>query len=420
MTSFLLQKLFDNQKRPGQRKRPRSQSKLCLEVLENRLVPSTLHVGSSPGEFTTIQAAVNAAHSNDTILVDPGTYTEQVIINNKGHARDNLKLEGSGQNSTFINAPPLSNMTGFHAIVEVENAQNVAIQNFTIEGPSSAANSAQFYGIRVDNGSAIIVNNHITKIEDTPFDGAQEGIAIRVGSATDGTTGGAVIARNLIDNYQKDGIEVDNTGSSAEIDHNTVIGEGPTAVIAQNGIQISRGATAVVNHNFISSNEYTPQTVLATGILLYQAGAVSVDHNTVSNNDIGIYDLGSHDNVVIDHNRITGSTVNGITLVSTSGARIDQNTTDNNGSSSSAFLGGGIALFLSTNNIIDHNTSNNNTGDGIFVDSGSTGNTFSQNQLRGNTRFDAEDQSTGTGTAGTGNTWTKNHGQTSDPSGLVS
>jgi parallel beta-helix repeat protein len=421
MARFLLQKLFHNQNQSAQRQRSRSQPRLCLEVLENRLVPSTLHVGSSPGEFATIQAAVNAAHSNDTIRVDPGVYAEQVVINNNGHARDNLKLEGSGPNSTFIKAPPLSSMTGHHAIVEVENSQNVAIKNFTIEGPSSAANSGgQFYGIRVDNGSAIVVSNHITKIEDTPFNGTQEGIAILVGNATDGTTGGAIIFHNLIDNYQKDGIEVDNIGSSAEIDHNAILGKGPTAVIAQNGIQISRGATAGVSHNFVSGNEYTPQTVLATGILLYQAGAVTVDHNTLSHNDISIYDLGSHDNVVIDHNKITRSTVNGITLVSTSGARIDHNTTDNNGSSNSAFLGGGIALFLSTNNTIDHNKSNNNKGDGIFVDSGSTGNTFMQNQLKGNTRFDAEDQSTGTGTAGTGNTWTKNHGQTSDPSGLVS
>ncbi len=420
MTRLLLQRLFHNQRRSAQRQRPRSQPRLCLEVLENRLVPSTLHVGSSPGEYKTIQAAVNAAHSNDTILVDPGTYTEQVVINNNGHARDNLKLEGSCPNSTFIKAPPLSKMTGYHAIVEVQNARNVTIEDFTIEGPSSAAGSTQFYGIRVDDGSATIKDNHITKIEDTPFDGAQEGIAIRVGDKADGTMGGAFIARNLIDNYQKDGIEVDNTGSSAKIDHNAIIGKGPTSVIAQNGIQISRGATADVSYNFVAGNEYTPQTVLATGILLYQAGAVRVDHNTLSHNDIGIYDLGSQDNAVIDRNKVTWSTVNGITLVSTSGARIEHNTTDHNGSSNSAFLGGGIALFLSTNNIVDHNTSNHNIGDGIFVDSGSTGNTFSHNHLRENTRFDAEDQSTGTGTFGTGNTWTKNHGETSDPPGLVS
>ena len=40
--------------------------------------------------------------------------------------------------------------------------------------------------------------------------------------------------------------------------------------------------------------------------------------------------------------------------------------------------------------------------------------------MSGNTNFDAEDQSAGTGTDGTGNTWTQNHGKTSSPPGLVS
>jgi parallel beta-helix repeat protein len=387
-------------------------------VLENRVVPSTLHVGSHPGEYATIQAAVNAAHSRDTILVDPGTYTEQVIINNNGHARDNLKLEGSGEHSTLIKAPPLASMTGHHAIVEIENAQNVTIEDFTIEGPSSAANSGgSFYGVRIDNGSATIEDNHITKIEDTPFNGVQEGVAILVGRAADGTTGTAIITHNLIDDYQKGGIVVDNKGSSAEIDHNTIIGQGPTALISQNGVQISRGATADVSHNRISDNEFTGSGDVSTGILLYQAGTVHVEHNTLSHNDVGIYDQGS-DNVVIEHNRISENTTNGILLVSTSGARIDYNTTDHNGSGNSG--DSGIALYNSTNNIIDHNTSNHNNGDGIFVDSTSAGNTFSQNRLRDNSQFDAEDQSKGTGTAGTGNTWTNNSGQSSNPTGLVS
>jgi parallel beta-helix repeat protein len=416
MAHFSLQRLLGSQQRPAKRQRPRSQPRLCLEVLENRLVPSTLHVGSHPGEYHTIQAAVNAAHSNDTIRVDAGTYTEQVTINNNGHARNNLKLEGSGENSTFIQSP--SNMTGHNAIVEVENAKNVTIEDFTIEGPSGTVNAGgNFYGVRVDNGSARILDNHITKIEDTPFNGVQEGIAIRVGSAPDGTTGTAIISHNLIDDYQKAGIVVDNTGSRAEIDHNTIIGHGPTALIGQNGVQISRGATADVNHNHISDNEYTGGGVVGTGILLYQAGTVRVAHNTLSNNDVGLFDEGS-DHVVIEHNRISENTTNGILLDSTSGARIDHNTLDHSGSGNSG--DGGIALYGSTNNIIAHNTSNYNNGDGIFVDSTSTGNTFSHNQLRGNTLFDAEDQSTGTGTAGTGNTWIHNHGQTSNPPGLVS
>jgi parallel beta-helix repeat protein len=120
----------------------------------------------------------------------------------------------------------------------------------------------------------------------------------------------------------------------------------------------------------------------------------------------------------IDHNQVTRSTFNGIVLDTTTGAKVNYNTTDNNGSGNPG--DGGIALLNSTNNTVAHNESKNNHGDGIFADPGSTGNTFDHNELGGNTKFDAEDLSTGEGTAGTGNTWSQNHGTTSSPSGLVS
>jgi hypothetical protein len=283
-------------------------------VLEDRTVPSVLEVGADQ-TFKTIQAAVTAAQSNDTILVDPGTYKEQVLIDNTGHSRDNLTIEGSGQNSTFIQAPTLSGVN-HNAIVEISGAQNVTIENFTIEGPSGVANSGgELFGIRVDNGgSATITQNHITKIEDTPFGGVQEGIAIDVGRASDGTTGTAIISYNTIDQYQKGGILVDNAGSSAEINHNTIIGAGPTTAIAQNGIQISRGATADVSYNNISGNEYTPDPQ-ATGILLFSNPvAVTVTHNVLSNNDYGIA-LDTVAATPTDHvnfNVISGSTVAGL------------------------------------------------------------------------------------------------------------
>lgn len=385
-------------------------------MLENRLVPSTLRVGSNE-HFHSIQDAVNAAHSNDTIKVAPGTYQEQVVI---GSGKDGIRLVGSGQNSTNIMAPAL--LTGAHAVVEVSGAQNVTIQDFTIEGPASTGNSGgSLYGIRIDGaGSATIMQNHVTKIEDTPFDGVQEGIAIDVGRASEGQTGSAIISHNTIDNYQKGGIVVSNTGSSAEIDHNTVVGAGPTALLAQNGIQISSGAAAQVSQNTISGNEYTPQTGASTGILLFAPGAVTIDHNTLSNNDVGVYSFGAT-GPDIDHNKVTGSTFTGIILDTTTGAAVSDNATDNNGfgdNTGNPTGDAGIALFNSTNNTIDHNESAKNKGDGIFVDSASTGNVFDHNQLKGNSNFDAEDLSTGSGTAGTGNTWIKNNGKISNPPGL--
>jgi parallel beta-helix repeat protein len=407
MLGFSLRPLFGQQRRPSRSSRAKLQPRLCLEILENRLVPSTLHVGSNK-QFHTIQDAVNAAHSNDTIKVAPGTYQEQVVI---GSGKDGIRLAGSGQNAT-IKAPAV--LTGAHAVVQVSGAQNVTIQGFTIEGPASTSNSGgNLYGVRIDGGgSATVMHNHITKIHNTPFNGVQEGIAIVVGQASASQTGSAVISHNTIDNYQKGGIVVSNTGSSAAIEHNTIVGAGPTALLAQNGIQISSGATAHVTRNSISGNQYAPQTAAATGILLFSPGAVTIDHNTLSNNDVGIYSIAATA-LDIDHNKVTASTFIGILLDTTTGARVSDNTTDKAGDA-------GIALLNSTNNTIDHNESANNDGDGIFVDSASTGNVFDRNRLTGNGNFDAEDLSTGSGTAGTGNTWTKNKGKTSSPPGLVS
>src|SRR5690348_13035232 len=59
----------------------------AAEVLEIRQLLSTLFVDSSYASstdnihFGTIQGAINAASPNDTILVDPGTYNENLTVN---------------------------------------------------------------------------------------------------------------------------------------------------------------------------------------------------------------------------------------------------------------------------------------------------------------------------------------------------
>jgi parallel beta-helix repeat protein len=308
-------------------------------------------------------------------------------------------------------------MTGNKAIVDDAGATNVTIKGFTITGPGGGPGDSIRYGVRVDHGgSANIIHNHITHIEDTPFSGTQNGVAIQVGRQAEGTTGSAFIADNTIDNYQKGGIVVSNTGSSAVIDDNSVQGAGPTAVIAQNGIQISDGASGKITDNDVSGNVYTPQTVAGTGILLLNAGAVTVSGNRVSHNDYGIF-AGFVTGVVIVHNHVSASTFDGILLDAVTHGRIDHNVTDHNGSGQPGQ--GGILLFNSTNNVVDHNVSNHNNGDGIVVDSTSSNNTLSHNHMTGNTLFDAEDDSTGTGTGGTANTWTDNECNTDNRGGAL-
>src|SRR5205085_6509291 len=110
-----------------------------------------LHVGSAPGEYHTIQSAVTAANAGDTVQVDPGTYIEQVTIDNSGHSRDNLKLVGLNQNA-IIQAPAV--MTSPKAIVDVSASQNVTIDKFTIQGPGGGPCDSLEYGVRVDHGGS--------------------------------------------------------------------------------------------------------------------------------------------------------------------------------------------------------------------------------------------------------------------------
>ena len=49
---------------------------------------------------------------------------------------------------------------------------------------------------------------------------------------------------------------IDNAGSSAKVEHNTVTDAGASVITAPNGIQVSRGANADVRHNDVSGNVY--------------------------------------------------------------------------------------------------------------------------------------------------------------------
>ena len=343
------------------------------------------HVQCPSAAFTSIQAAVNAASSGDRINVCPGTYVEQVTI---PAGKNNLTLRSVTPLAAIIKAPAV--MSTPKAIVRVNGAKGITIRDFTITGPGGFGCDSLEYGVRVDGGgSAIILGNHITEIRDNPFGGCQNGIGILVGRFADAQTGTAIIRNNLIDKYQKGGIVVSNTGSAADVTDNKVKGVGPTPLIAQNGIQVSSGARANVEDNEVSDNIFTPQTVVSTGILLFGAGAVNVEDNRVSRSDVNIFAFNTA-NPVIRENRVSDGPFDGIDLTDgTTGA------------------------------VVSHNDARNNAADGIFIDSASTGNTITHNRLRGNGTFDAEDQSVGTRSCGTGNTWEHNHCRTDNKGGCL-
>ena len=397
-------------------------------------------------QFSTIQAAVTAAAAGDHIKVCPGTYVEQVTV---PAGKNGISLEGNGNprdpnqpanQQTVIKAP--ATMTPPMSIVEVSQSQNVKIMGFTISGPGGGNCHSIESGVRVDQGgSADIEQNHITKIEDTPPGGCQSGIGILVGHAAESTTGTATIKNNTVDQYQKGGIVVDNTGSYADVENNLVLGQGTAiANIAANGIQVSRGATARVTNNTVAGNQFAGAEstgVESVGILLYHPGnPTDVENNTLqvqqdhqppsAINDVGIYDQASSGGVMIDNNNVFGQAFNGIVLDGDSGSTVVQNnkvadTTTHFGGSNGVDSGDGFLVFDGTiGSLLQNNQSTNNAEDGFHLDNTTSNNTLKDNQASGNTTFDCADDSTGSGTAGTANTWMNDHGMTSSPPGLCS
>jgi parallel beta-helix repeat protein len=444
-----------------------------IEALEERAVPTTLTVPSS--SYPTIQSAINAAHnSGDTINVNPGTYQEQLTIPSRFSG---LTINSVTKNAAIIQAP--ATMTsGLQAIVEVQGATGVTINGFEITGQTAGAN--ELAGIYVDgSGQATIQNNWITHLQSNNDSGIGVLVGNLAGRHGNSTQGTAAVNGNTIDNYGKGGVVVVNKGSNATIGTitgNTITGIGSTTAFVQYGIQISNGATGQVKSNTVTGNVYNDPTgsTQAAGILIYSAGSnVVVSNNdlgtsagalpngssipysndvgiwlidapgaTVSNNDINEtkYDgivldsLGSSSGVsTVSNNNVFYSAGDGLLIYNTSGATISNNSAEYDGNS-------GIWLALNdTSDTISNNLSVHNGTFGLLVadydannpsleaylhSSTSTGNKISQNTLTSNNTtnttgvFDAEDFSTGTKTAHTGNTWNQNTIGTKSPTGL--
>jgi parallel beta-helix repeat protein len=334
---------------PLSRPNRRHRARLDLEMLEGRCTPSTLTVPSS--QYSTVQSAVNAAKSGDTILVEPGTYTGQIVITT---SKITLTTPSRQPNATLA-AP--ATLTGDAAIIDIIGAKHVVINDFNIVG-----NTSTQFGIFVNNGgSATITNNSISNILGSG------GAGIVVGRALQNTTGSAIVIGNSVSSYTIAGIVIDNTGSTGTVTCNTVTGLGnaadtSTLMVAQEGIQVSFGANAEVLDNFVTNNTTTAAEVGAdsVGILLYQPGTCTfVESNIVTGNNFGVF-VYYCNQVQVGGNVVYNNANDGIQLFETSNSSIEFNISAYNG-------GDGISDYSGTNNLIVGNVIIGNSGNGVTL-----------------------------------------------------
>jgi len=299
------------------------------------VAPGTTHsadTSCSAAGYNSIQSAVTAARSGNTIEVCTGVYAEQVKITKS------LTVKATAgaiirPTTALVNAADEDTALPIVAIVAVEPGARVNISGLTVDGSLIESNS---FGGCADNFIGILYQANATgtvsgtikgaTVENTNStacqgDGYGDGIFVQAGSS--GTPSASMhLIGNSVSGYGKNGITCVDVGTVCNITHNKIT-TSPTAAVAQNGIQTGFGAVGPITNNTITGNFWTayasdtnpqPQSDYGAGILLYGAGinasgavskSTSVSKNTLSNNQIGVQVVDSEASVA--RNTITES-----------------------------------------------------------------------------------------------------------------
>ena len=288
-----------------------------------------------PGDYSTIQAAIDAASDGDTIIVAAGSYPENIVIN--------------------------KDITLFGAKCGIDAAGN------TDRG-----------------GESIIVGGQveITAAGATINGFKLEGNRIFINGAADVT-----VSYNIIENSSMHGIRLDSFSPNANIVYNTISNpnwEGICNYVGNSGVEISHnhidGITvghAIVSGMHVGTDIKITHNVISDcankGINYWGAPGAVINHNVIS--DTGDDAIFTDTQATIVGNVISGSLLNGITLY----PGTDKSTVTNNEISDCG--GDGILLYGSDVSVVNNTISGCNWG--IIVTDFSNGNRIINNDISG-------------------------------------
>ena len=290
-----------------------------------------------PRDFSTIQAAVDAAGGGDTVSVGRGTYTEQVVIGK------DLNLRGFGVGTTIIKAPATLTPYGVElptgrsvaAIVRVGHGAHVRMSGLTVSGPIPCG--VEVTGIQALQAATLeLADGRVTGIQAdaatcAPADAAGRAIVYGtpphvVVDGEHGTTAFGHISHVTVDHYQHAAVSItgpsDGPPSRVTVTHDVITG-GWEIPSDQFGIEIDDGAIARVTDSTIDANVCGGRgcgsdpinDVQGTGILVLGARAGTwIAGNHLTGNDVGVYQLFSPDCCALSDNTLRDNRYFGIVI----------------------------------------------------------------------------------------------------------
>ncbi len=214
-----------------------------------------------PSNYSTIQAAINAALVGDTVFVQNGTYYEHVVVNKS------ISLIGQSHETTVIDG---SN-TGITVLVD---SDNVTVSNLTTQNGT--------YGILVQNAHNVVINaNNVWNNTEGIRLYNSGNCTVSQNNSTDNRDRGifvtqcwdSIIYKNTaVNNSVGFGYGINaNASRSIAIFQNTAIGN------YYDGIGLEKSTNCIVWRNIVIRNTFI-------GIWCHESRNSMIYHNVVNNN----------------------------------------------------------------------------------------------------------------------------------------
>jgi nitrous oxidase accessory protein NosD len=342
-----------------------------------RLVVDDDKVECPNAGFTHIQDAIDAASPGDHIRICKGTYVEQLTI------RKALDIDADSgavlmPSAMKPNTTSLFSGAPIATAILVADATDVSISGLTVDGVNNGISECapDLEGITFQNASGNIVRAAIRNFKlATGLGGCQSGTGLFVQSGG-GKISKVEIEDCTIHDFQKNGITANEIGTTAFIRRNVVTGIGPTAAIAQNGIQIGFGAGGAIAKNVVTNNVYsacsavTMCAAVATNILVTQSDGVEVSGNKAGISQVAIFVNGN--GAEVERNETFAANVFDGIRVEGNQAEVRRNR---------VFNGAEAGIFVMGNNNVLEDNVITEAAIGILKETGSMGNLIAMNRF---------------------------------------
>ena len=249
-----------------------------------------------PLDFFSVQGAVDAAQPGDLILIDPGVYTEEIIIDTS-----DIVIRGRDRNTVFIDGLH-SATTGMTVLADGVAVENLTVRNYLGDG------------IIVDGIGRSVPINRFRALHVTTSNTGQNGISLR-------NTTNAEVRQGWLSGHAGAGIEVSECTSCATLITTTLAefsARGFSIVGARGGVSIfsstsRNNRTGIVLED--GPTQPTTDVIVAANLVLNNGFTTSPNIDPLWDTSFGSgIHVGGTLGTQIAANRITGNTRAGVVL----------------------------------------------------------------------------------------------------------